>query len=153
MKTFFFFVYQQFLVQLSFIFFVGEMYFHQVLTVPVADYSSVRHQVAERKSFDPTVGSALPDELLADPVLATLQSDLGSLFVRPYDKVKRSPQNDAFVTNSILMKITDNHRSARRMRLQRVHNIDSMDAFVNRRNVDNFNSLMWQNAHYDTVEV
>lgn len=116
---------------------------------PAADYTSVRHQAAERRAFEPVVGSAWPQELLADPALATLPSDAGSPFARPYDKVKRSPQNDDFVTGS--MKATG-RRSARTLRVHRLHDVGLMDAMVNRRNEEAFNSLMWQSDRYDSVE-
>lgn len=137
---------------MSFLILVCRARFEAAFGAPVADYSSVRRQFSERP-FDPIVGSALPGELLADPSLATLSSDLGSVFVRPYDKVKRSPQNDVVMTNARMSAPSGQRRGGRKMRLQRVHDINSLDDIVNGRNTQQFDLEMWKNVRYDTIDV
>lgn len=41
------------------------------------------------------VGSSMPLAILMNPALATQPSMQGSIFARPYQNMKHSPQNDA----------------------------------------------------------
>lgn len=121
------------------------------LAVPVPHYTSVRRQFSEQVLM-PKVGSQLPNDLLLNPALASMQSELGSIFARPYEHVKRSPQNDDGIIKAAPIQ-NEHRRSARNMRVHRVHDVDSLDAMVNNRNAGKFNSFMRQNGRYDTVEV
>lgn len=80
------------------VFAVSSILYHQhwckfAYALPNAYYSSVRHQLPEKQKVF-VVGSDLPLAILSNPTIATQPSMQGSIFARPYENMKHSPQYD-----------------------------------------------------------
>lgn len=120
---------------------------HIALGSPVPDYTSVRHQMPQRR-FMPVVASALPFAILSDPSLATRTSMQGSLFARPDENVKRAPQNDA----RAVATVAGVRRTARHITLHRINDVNAMDRAIN--SITNkFDAIASESSQYGFVNI
>lgn len=111
----------------------------------------MRHQVPSRDNV-PVVASALPLAFLSDPSLATRTSMQGSLFARPYENVKRAPQNDAQAVAAVVGELPESRRTARHIRVHRIADVDAMDRAINSSG-NRFGALMPESNRYDFMNV
>lgn len=80
----------------------------------------------------------------------------GSLFARPYENVKRAPQNDAQAIAAVFGNGGSggelSRRTARHIRVHRISDVNAMDRAING-HVDRSDAIMPESSQYNFVNV